>query len=112
MTREEALQIARARLQFLADSCEERGGNSDWHQLAVAARRVLDGDRSAASVFRRVFDEPGFAVSNSGMEVGYAALGIALCGDVEALDKFRTKSMPFNGIDGNLEVARILLGAL
>jgi len=109
MTREEAEQIARERLQSLANACEERGGNSDWHSLAVAARRALSGDRSAAETFRRVFDEPGFAVSNSGMEVGYAALGVALCGDFESLEKFRSKSMPFNGIDGNLAVARTLL---
>ena len=54
---------------------------------------------TAADVFRRVFDEPGFAVSNSGMEVGYAALGLALCGDVASLEKLRGRSMPFNGID-------------
>lgn len=109
MTRDEAEQIARERLQFLADQCEERGPNSDWHALAVAARRALAGDHSAAEVFRRVFDEPGFAVSNSGMEVGYAALGIALCGDVSSLEKFRWTAMPFNGNDEYLAVARVLL---
>ena len=109
MTRDEAEQIARERLQSLADSCEERGGNSDWHSLAVAARRALAGDHTAAEVFWRVFKEPGFAVSNSCMEVGYAALGLALCGDVAALEKIRDRSMPFNGIDANLEVARTLL---
>jgi hypothetical protein len=109
MTRDEAEQIAREQLQFLADSCEERGPNSDWYALAVAARRALAGDRTATEVFRRVFDERGFAISNSGMEVGYAALGIALCGDTADLAKFRDMSMPFNGIDANLEVARVLL---
>ena len=109
MTREEAEQRARERLQFLADRCEEQGGNSDWHALAIAARRALAGDRTAADVFRRVFDEPGFAVSNSCMEVGYAALGLALCGDAAALDRINAVTIRFNGIGENVDVARRLL---
>ena len=109
MTRAEAEQIARERLKFLADSYESRDGNTDWNALAVAARAALAGDRTVASVFHRVFDEPGFAVSNSGMEVGFAALGIALCGDVSGLAKFRETNMPFNGNDVALEAARVLL---
>jgi len=108
MTRAEAESTARERLEFLAKSYED-GGNADWNLLAKAARRALAGDRSAASVFRRVFEEAGFATSASGMEVGYAALGIALCGDREGLVYFAKRSMPFNGIDEQLAVARVLL---
>src|SRR5437899_2607422 len=109
MTRADAEALARERLAFLADSYEEHG-NRDWNALAQAARRVLAGDRSVASVFRRVFEEPGFAVSASGMEIGYAALGIGLCGDTAGLAYFATRSMPFNGIDEHLAAARVLLG--
>ena len=109
MTRAEAEAFAREQLKFLADSYED-GGNEDWNMLARAARRVLAGDRTVASVFRRVFEEPGFAVSASGMEVGHAALGIALCGDREGLAYFATRHMPFNGIEHSLDAARALLG--
>src|SRR5690348_7980270 len=109
MTRAEAEAVARERLAFLADAYEEHG-NADWNALAKAARRVLDGDRTVASVFRRVFEEPGFAVSASGMEIGHAALGIALCGDREGLVYFATRHMPFNGIEEALDAARVLLG--
>lgn len=105
----QALAHARERLAHLADSYEEHG-NADWNALAHAARWALAGDRTAASVFHRVFEEPGFAVSASGMEVGYAALGIALCGDAGGLRYFATRSMPFNGIDEDLAAARLLLG--
>jgi hypothetical protein len=110
MTRAEAEALARERLAFLADSYEEHG-NRDWNALAEAARRALAGDRSAATVFRRVFEERGFAVSASGMEVGYAALGIALCGDAGGLVYFAAREMPFNGIDEQLAAARLLLTA-
>jgi hypothetical protein len=76
MTRDEAEQRARERLQFLADRCEEQGGNND---------------------------------GTSCMEVGYAALGLAVCGDTAALDKINAVTIRFNGIGENVDVARRLL---
>jgi hypothetical protein len=108
MTREEAEQFARERLTLLAQRYGE-GANEDWNALALAARAALAGDRTAAATFRRVFDEPGFAVSNSCMEVGYAAIGLALCGEIGYLDKLRAVRMPFNGIDAHVSVACVLL---
>ena len=108
MSRDDAEAHARERLTRLA-ACDEPGGNPDWNLLSEAARRALGGDRSAAAVFRRVFEEPGFAASSSNLEIGYAALGIALCGDRGALPHFALRSMPFNGISDDLAVARVLL---
>jgi hypothetical protein len=106
MTRDEAERIARESLGRLAEP-KEPGQNADWSELADAAARALAGDRSAAAVFRKVFEVNGFAASNSGMEIGYAAIGIALCGDRDGLRYFATRSMPFNGIDEHLRAARV-----
>jgi len=109
MTREEAVAAARDALERLA-AHHEPGGNSDWDQLVVAARQALAGDVRAVAVFRRVFEEPGFCTSNSGFEVGYAALALGLLGDTASLAQLRRRSMPFNGIDQQLAIARQLLG--
>ena len=108
MTPAEAESLARARLAVLAQA-DDPGGNRDWTALAEAARRALDGDRTAAAVFRRVFDGSGFAASASGFEIGYAALGLGLCGDTAALPRLEAVSMPFNGIDQMVGAACVLL---
>ena len=107
MTPAEAEQLARELLGHLASTRD--GANADWDLLADAAARALVGDRAAISVFRRVFSEPGFAVSNSGFEVGYAALGLGLLGDTESLPGLAARSMPYNGIDRQLAAACTLL---
>lgn len=109
MTRDEANAAAREVLERLV-ARHEPGGNRDWDQLVEAARWALAGDERGIAVCRRVFEQPGFCTSNSGMEVGYAALGLALLGDVASLETLRRESMPFNGIDDNLAIARVLLG--
>jgi hypothetical protein len=58
--------------------------NPDWAQLGDALTGALRGDASAAATLLRVFNEPGFAVSNSCHEQRYAALGLALLGASEA----------------------------
>jgi hypothetical protein len=58
--------------------------NPDWTQLRDALGGALRGEASAAATLLRVFNEPGFAGSNSCHEQGYAALGLALLGVREA----------------------------
>ena len=108
MTRAEAIAAAREVLEAVV-ARHEPGGNRDWDELVEAARCALAGDARGIAVCRRVFEQPGFCTSNSGMEVGYAALGLGLLGDVASLETLRRRAMPFNGIDDNLAVARLLL---
>jgi hypothetical protein len=108
LSRDEAEKFARKRLAFLAGS-REPGGHNSWDVLAQAAAWALAGDHRGVEVFRRVFDD-GFASSASGMEVGYAALGLGLLGDAESIDRVSREAMAFNGIDEALAAARVLLG--
>lgn len=109
MTRDQAEAYARERLAALARR-DDPGGNPDWNMLAEAARGALAGDKRAIATFRRVFTEGGFAVSNSCLEVAYAALGLGLLGDTESRGYLAARSMPFNGIDEALAAALVLLG--
>jgi hypothetical protein len=108
MTRDQAEAFAREMLGRLAER-DDPGGNSDWNQLALAAGAALAGDKTAIATFRRVFTDPGFAVSNSGFEVSYAALGLGLLGDAESRHYLEGCSMRFNGIDQALAAGLVLL---
>ena len=108
MTRDQAEAFARERLKRLAEP-RDRGHNDDWTALSEAAERALAGDRTAIATFRRVFTESGFAVSNSCMEVGYAALGLGLLGDTASRHYLTSCTMLFNGNGEAIEAALVLL---
>jgi len=108
VTRDQAETFAREMLANLARR-DDPSGNPDWHQLALAARAALTGDQTAVATFRRVFTEAGFAVSNSGFEVSYAALGLGLLGDTESRPYLERTTMRFNGIGDAVDAALVLL---
>ncbi|HEX2574305.1 MAG TPA: hypothetical protein VH877_32455 [Polyangia bacterium] len=76
-----------SRERLLAMSDDVRGG--DYLHLDAALALALAGDARAIPTLRRVFEQPGFAVTNSLNEGAYAALGLALLGDVASLPHVR-----------------------
>jgi hypothetical protein len=68
---------------------------SAYDLLDAAVREALAGDASAVPTLRRVFDEPGFAITNSLHEQGLAALALALLGDRESIPRIR-RGRPIN----------------
>jgi hypothetical protein len=60
-----------------------------YEELEAAVRDALAGEQGAVTTLRRVFDEPGFAVTNSLNECALAALGLALLGDVQSIPRIR-----------------------
>lgn len=63
--------------------------HSGYDELDNAIRRALTGDSGAVMTLRRVFDEPGFAVTNSLNEQALASLGLAVLGDRESIQRIR-----------------------
>lgn len=68
---------------------------SSYDELDDAVRGALAGDRGRVTTLRRVFDEPGFAMTNSLHECALASLGLALLGDRESLQHIR-EVLPIN----------------
>jgi hypothetical protein len=62
---------------------------SAYDELDDAIERALAGDHRAIATLRRVFHEPGFAVTNSLNEQAIAALGLALLGDRQSIQRIR-----------------------
>lgn len=62
---------------------------SSYDELDAAVRGALEGDRGVVTTLRRVFDEPGFAMTNSLNECAVASLGLALLGDSESIQRIR-----------------------
>lgn len=62
---------------------------NNYDQLDAAVRGALAGDLSAVPTLRRVFDEPGFAVTNSLNEQALASLGLALLEDFPSIQRIR-----------------------
>ncbi len=60
-----------------------------YDELEAAVRDALAGEQGAVTTLRRVFDEPGFAMTNSLSECALAALGLALLGDVPSIPRIR-----------------------
>lgn len=88
-------------------------GATDWDCLTAAARLALQGRREGLPVFRQVLDAPGYAASASGLEVGLAALGLALLEGGDALERLEAlKVWPHNGLDVDLAAALTLARGL
>lgn len=64
-------------------------------QLDAAVRGALAGDRGTVTTLRRVFDEPGFAVTNSLHEQALASLALALLEDRDSIQRIR-RGTPIN----------------
>ena len=62
---------------------------SSYDELDTAVRGALAGDRGVVTTLRRVFDEPGFAMTNSLHEYALASLGLALLGDHASIQRIR-----------------------
>jgi len=73
----------------------EEAPRSAYDELDAAVRDALAGAPGAVTTLRRVFDEPGFAVTNSLNECALAALGLALLGDVQSIPRIR-RVLPIN----------------
>jgi hypothetical protein len=83
---------------------------SGYAQLDAALWLALRGDARAVATLRQVFDGPHLAVTNSLHEQGYAALGLALLGDVESVPRLRAAT-PINLNRVAVPLALRLLGA-
>ncbi|MCY1021615.1 hypothetical protein [Pyxidicoccus sp. MSG2] len=68
---------------------------SSYDELDDAVRGALAGDVGTVTTLRRVFDEWGFAMTNSLNECGVASLGLALLGDRQSIQRIRGVS-PIN----------------
>ncbi|HYI02395.1 hypothetical protein [Hyalangium sp.] len=67
----------------------EGGVRSAYDELDDAIERALAGDHGAIATLRRVFLEPGFAMTNSLNEQAIAALALALLGDRQSIQRIR-----------------------
>jgi hypothetical protein len=76
----------------------------DYERLAAGLDLALAGNRAGIPVLRRVLAEPFFALTNSCIERGDAALGLALLGDAESAPLIRT-IQPINGNQACSELA-------
>ncbi len=80
----------------------------DYEKLDAALALALAGDARAIPTLRRVYDESGFAISNSCLEQGWAALGLALLGDVASIPRIR-RCLRINGNGAMADLAVAVL---
>ncbi len=83
---------------------------SDYEKLDAALELALLGDEAAIPTLRRVFDEPFFALTNSEIEYGHAAVALALLADTASIDRIRGGSR-VNTSGLHIEMALKQLGA-
>jgi len=60
-----------------------------YDRLDAALGLAEESDPAALPILRRVFDDRWFALTNSCNECGYAALALALLGDVESIGRLQ-----------------------